>query len=120
MQTVFPIPVDTPVLADLKSLRLTEPWTRFHKALGDDRVEASIVRQTPDRKLKYTISTNLCLCTYYAKTPATEAVVLTLPAPALLPFDVNGVVYEAGTKQITVEPNTILVRFWYQTSGVVQ
>lgn len=114
MSTLFPIPVDTPVLVDLKSMRLSDPWTRFHKAVGDDRVEASIIRQTPDRKLKYTISTNLCLCTYYSKIPVADPVQLTLPGPALLPFDVDGVVYEAGTKTITVPGNTTLCRFWFQ------
>lgn len=114
MSTLFPIPVDTPVLTDTKSMRLSDPWTRFHKGVGDDRVEASIVRQTPDRKLKYTISTNLCFCTYYAKTPATEAVVLTLPCAALLPFDVDGVVHDAGTKTVTIPAKTVLSRFWFQ------
>lgn len=114
MSQLFPIPVDTPVLADPKSMRLSEVWTRFHKALGDDRVEASIVRQTPDRRLKYTISTNLCLCTYYSVVPSQDPVVLTLPGPALLPFDIGDDIYDAGTKTVTIPANTTLCRFWFQ------
>lgn len=111
--TLFPIPIDTPVMD--KSGKLSEAWARYFKGVGDVMTEANIVRRSlSDKRLQYTLSVNCCDCTWYSPTATTAPVDVDLPFEAVLPFDVAGMIYESGTRKVTIPPGSKLVRWWFQ------
>src|ERR1035437_1879326 len=112
---IFPAPVDTPITAtDGPKKTFSPPWERYLKALGDDALEAINVRNlVGNPSFKYTLNANHCDCTYWIPGDAAIDAVLALPFTALLSFDVNGTVYVAGTKTITIPKTVHYAHFWY-------
>lgn len=112
---LFPTPVDTPITSPDGSTRdFSPPWARYFKVIGDDLLEANNVRNlTGNSAFKYTLNGNHCDCTYWIPADASIDAVIALPFTALLAFDVNGTVYPAGTKSITIPKTTHYAHFWF-------
>lgn len=127
---LFPVPVETPISDDQKysGIKFGAIWMRFFKVFTDDMLAANIVyntalssiiapgltdiqRATAARACKYTINANICTMTY--DNTESPAFLLNLPYTALLAFDINGVRYPAGTKQVSIPLGVAYTRFWF-------
>jgi hypothetical protein len=112
---LFPAPVGTPIINQAVSKTGFAPaWDRYFKVIGDDLLEANNVRNlTGNSAFKYTLNGNHCDCTYWIPADASVDAAISLPFTALLAFDVNGTVYPAGTKSITIPKTTHYAHFWF-------
>lgn len=116
MNHTFPIPVQTPPLADDKR-SFSEAWLRFFKGVSDDLVTACLPSNAKETQaLKYVVNGNLCFATYWVETPGTADIQIKLPFTALFAFDINGVVYPPNTTVITIPGNTQYLRFYFVCS----
>ena len=133
MTNLFPAPADTPISDDSKYswLRFGTTWMRYLKALGDMLLESLLVQNTPAtsvtgagltqlqintaaKAFKYTLNGNVVFVTYYREdTAPTVPLTVQLPYTAKLAFDIQGTVYPAGTKQISIPATTGYTRFWF-------
>jgi hypothetical protein len=117
--SVFPLPIDTPISDDSKyvGIRFGMVWNRFFKAISDMLLRSRMAMNAEDsqstRGFKYVTSGCAIFCTWVQPSGLVGDVVVSLPFPALLPFDIGATIYPAGTNQITILNATTYVRFWY-------
>lgn len=107
-KALFPIPVDTPILATPSQFSPT--WQRFFKSLSDDLLAAS--RSNVSGKLTWTLNGNAVFGVFQDPAPG-AAVDVALPLASKLPFEALGTVYPAGTKTITIPAGTAFCQFWF-------
>lgn len=113
---LFPVPVNTPFFD--KYQQLSQPWNLYLKSLGDDLLQANLLKNSVETKyFKYTLNGNVCFCTYYVEIANTSSTIITLPYVSNTAFDINGQVYVPGTKQITIPANIAYIQFWYFISA---
>lgn len=89
-------------------------WNRFFKAIGDDVLKANTITiEKIQPNLSYVVNMNIVIVTWYSQTPIQNPIVIKLPYPAALAFDIDAVVQEPGTQTTTLEVGTTYKRFWY-------
>lgn len=113
-QNLFPIPVATPFQSKESGSGFTITWQRYFKAIGDDLMEANLIKDSADQKpFKYVLNANLCVCNWAPSAALGVPVVVKLPFTSALPFEAFGVVYSTGTIQITIPGDSAFHQFFY-------
>ncbi len=113
-QNLFPIPVATPIQSKDGGTGFTITWQRYFKAIGDDLMEANIVKDSADQKpFKYVLNANLCVCNWAPSAPLGASAVVKLPFTSALPFEAFGTVYPAGTVRIAIPGDSAFHQFFY-------
>ena len=82
-------------------------------ALIRSRMAFNAIDSQSSKGFKYAISGCIVFCTWAQPSSLLGDVVVSLPYPALLPFDINGSEFPAGTNQINILQSTSFQRFWY-------
>jgi hypothetical protein len=113
-QRLFPIPVATPIQSKETGSDFAITWQRYFKAIGDDLMEANLVKDSADqRALKYVLNANICFCNWAPIAPLGIDTVVALPFTAALPFQAFGTVYPAGATEITIPSASTFEQFFY-------
>lgn len=112
-QSLFPIPVATPIQTKEDGSGFSITWQRYFKAIGDDLMDANIIKNSAAQAaFKYVLNANVCFCNW-ASTALGADTVIALPFPAALPFEAFGTIYPAGTTQITIPSANTFDQFFY-------
>lgn len=113
-QNLFPIPVATPFQSKESGSGFTITWQRYFKAIGDDLMDANIVKDSVNQKaFKYVLNANACFCNWAPSAALGVPAVVSLPFTSALPFSAFGTVYPAGTTQITIPGASAFEQFFY-------
>ena len=110
-KNAVPLPIQNPVLDD-GSNRFSLTYQRVLKNLFDDWVSENQLKDLGP--LKYSINGNVCFYNFNRlESDVGKNLSITLPYPLKVPTKVNGVLYNAGTKTITIESTVTYIDGWY-------
>lgn len=113
MNFSFPLPVQTPFVDSKDDRNFSITWERFFKAVSDDLIDATLVKNSKTPGCKYVLNGNICACTYYVIDPVAADVKVALPFPALLAFQAGVSVYPPGTTTVVIPAGSAFEQFWF-------
>ena len=109
---IFPAPIDTPVTVKENPRAFSDTWNRYFKAISDTLLQTFAVLNAKETKsFKYVINGNLMHAVFYVETATTADIVISLPFPSLLAFNIGDIVYAPGTKSVVIPAGTTYLAF---------
>lgn len=106
---LFPIPVDSPILQTPNQFSIT--WQKYLKAIGDDLLTANKIIQLT-KEINYTVNGNL-LFYNFQRSSSVGDILIKLPYPNSLSFKFDGVMYNKGSNQVTINAGTDYLQDFY-------